>query len=337
MKKTLSKNRRRCYPLIILLFFATLIAALIATLYFRWFFFVQVENMDVVVKEHHKKTVFLIWGDKEMQEKTGKSLNQGLGDKMKSLLCLYQYCRLYNCNLIVDASTNVLSKYFANMNPTRKPKNPDDALPENLHVLEVFAGGTEGFISSMNTLWENNDEVCLYTFFNDMAKIKEFEDEDIEFVKHIFEPSDLIKREIEIKKQKLPENYGIRHYRFDDQVFNVDVTENDPLFMKWFDELKESYKATDVLLSNSPNFKDYARRHIGISTMECDDGKECQVQHTGINSTVNTDDNNDKIKNSILEFALIRDAKYIISKTAYSWCSGFIHWPALVYGIPLTC
>jgi hypothetical protein len=285
----------------------------------------------------NKKTVFLIWGDKEIQEKTGKSLNQGLGDKMKSLLCLYQYCRLNNCNLIVDASTNVLSKYFANMEPLRKPKNPDDSLPENLHVFEVFPGGTDEFISSMNALWKNTDELCLYTYFNESAKIKDFDKEDFEFVKHIFEPRDFIKREIEEKKKRLPKNYGIRHYRFSDEVFNSDVTENDPQFLSWFEDLKQSYKETDVLFSNSTNFKDFARRKIGISTMECDNEKECRVQHTGINSTLNTDENNEKIKNSILEFALIRDAKYIISKSVYSWCSGFIHWPAVVYGIPLTC
>jgi hypothetical protein len=291
--------------------------------------------------ESPKKTIFLIWSDKDHQPGTNKELNHGIGDKIKGALHLHQYCQMNNFNLIMDGSTNILNKFFANHEPLRKPSNPDDALPENLHVFGInVICSNEDFVSKINEFEKsNNDELCIYFWTEVSYKLlRKPNDADLDFIKRIVEPRDFIKREIEENKKKIPANYGIRHFRFNDNVLINDVDSNDLLFKLWFEELKNSYLPTDLLFTNSTNFKTFAKKQLGISIIDCE-GKACLINHTvfTISDKFKGEENVVSIKNTVIEFLLLKDAKYIVSNTSYHWCSNFVRWPALIYDIPLKC
>jgi len=289
----------------------------------------SVENMDGYV-DTNKKTIFLVWSDNEIHKPTGIVMNHGLGDKMKAAIVLHQYCQMNNYDLVIDGKTNILNKYFVNLSPSRTPSNPDDSLPDNLHIFSEF----ENFDTAVRERWKTRNDFCVYFWTAvDKELLREVTYDDKKFIEHLLEPREYMKNELEKTKNSLPVDYGIQHYRFDDIVFKNDITADDALFKSWFDELKENYKTTDVLFSNSVNFKKYAKDKIGISTLECD-SKDCIIKHTGIDLHINDEDT---IKNTIKEFLLIKDAKYINSRTQYHWCSNFVKWPALIYGIPFKC
>jgi hypothetical protein len=83
-----------------------------------------------------------------------------------------------------------------------------------------------------------------------------------------------------------------------------------------------------VLLSNSTNFKQYAKDMLNIKTVECNGG-ECKVEHIG------QSDNYESVKSSFIEFYIISTAKYVKTLSTYGWVSNFIKWPSLIYDIPL--
>jgi hypothetical protein len=168
----------------------------------------------------------------------------------------------------------------------------------------------------------NNDDCVSYNkdLLNDI--------DDKEFIKYICEPIDSLKEEVGEKKSRLPHNYGIQHFRFSDDVFKKDITENDTIFIKYFQILESSYTPTDVLLSNSTNFKRYAKTMLNIKTVECN-GDECKVGHIGHS------DNYESVKSSFIEFYIISGAKYVKTLSTYGWVSNFIKWPSLIYDIPL--
>jgi hypothetical protein len=278
-----------------------------------------------------RKTIFLVWSDNEFHKPTGIVMNHGLGDKMKAAIVLHQYCQMNNYDLIVDGKTNILNKFFVNFSPSRTPSNPDDSLPDNLHIFSEF----EKFDTEVRERFNTQDDFCVYFWTGvDKGLLRELTYDDKKFVEYLFEPRESFKEELENRKRSLPKDYGIQHYRFDDIVFKNDITKDDPLFKSWFEELKKNYNTTDILFTNSVNFKKYAKRNIGISTLDCDDSKNCVIKHTGIDVHLN---NEDTIKNTVMEFLIIKDAKYINSRTQYHWCSNFVKWPATVYDIPFKC
>ena len=153
--------------------------------------------------------------------------------------------------------------------------------------------------------------------------------EDKEFGKYLCEPVEEIKKEVDKKIGELPANYGIQHYRFDDSVFKTDITQNNPVFQTFFDILKKSYKNTDILMTNSMNFKKYAKEKLNIKTIDCGNDL-CEVAHIGQAAK-----GEDSVKNSFIEFYVITKAKYINTHSTYDWVSNFVVWPSNIYDIPL--
>ena len=84
-------------------------------------------------------------------------------------------------------------------------------------------------------------------------------------------------------------------------------------------------RPTDVLMSNSQNFKDYAKHMLEIHTIDAP-GK---IGHIG-NST-----DYESVKFSFIEFYIITTAAYVKTTSSYDWVSNFIKWPCLVYDVPL--
>ena len=167
----------------------------------------------------------------------------------------------------------------------------------------------------------------IYVFSN-ASPNENLDEDDKEFAKFICEPKDDLQEEINNKIKNLAKNYGIQHFRFDDKVFKKDAEPNDKLFKKYFELLKNSYKPTDVLFTNSNNFKKYAIKQLGLQTIDCN-GKICNISHIGHSN------DQESVKNSFVEFFILQKSSYIKTHSCYYWVSNFVKWPALIYDIPL--
>jgi hypothetical protein len=262
----------------------------------------------------YEKTICLVWRNK-IQNDT----HQGFGDKFRGAISLYQYCKIKNINLKIDANHDVCGDFLKNVTLTNENITKDTPLVNNDNI-----SNKEMYKTLDKELINKN---IIYVFSNAVPN-ENLDEDDKDFAKFICEPKSDLQKEVNAKIKNLPKHYGIQHFRFHDNAFKKDVDSNDKLFKKFFELLKNSYKPTDVLFTNSNNFKKYAIEQLGIQTIDCN-GKICNISHIGHSN------DQESVKNSFVEFFIVQKSNYIKTYSCYPWASNFVKWPALIYDIPL--
>lgn len=273
----------------------------------------KIEEFSDYIGEKYEKTLYLIWNNKLKESKT----IHGFGDKIRGALFLYQYCKLHKINLKINAQDDVCGDYLQNVVQQLPEKKGD----EFLIIKNTKLHNTQA--RKLTKQLRNKKELYLYT--NDFP-LKELDKDDKRFAKYLCKPKKELKHKIDEKIKTLPTDYGIQHFRFNDDVLKNDINYDNPLFKKAYNILKNNSKSTDVLISNSTNFKKYAIQHLNIKTI--DDAKT-QIKHIG-------EDNDSGVEYSFIEFFICCKAKYIKTHTAYFWPSNFVYWSSKIYDIPFT-
>ena len=266
----------------------------------------------------YPKTIYLIW--RNMSPIPGNdATHAGFGDKVRGAIALYQYCRTNKVNLKIDIHQDT-SQYFLKL-PRVDPKY------KNNELLDI-GGDLTHITNKLNTLF--SDKTTIYCGCSGFpAKMTE---EDKSFAKHLLKLTPSFQKEIDAIVKGLPNGYGIKHYRFKDDIFDKDGLDmSNERFALCFNHLKKTYKETDVLMTNSSSFKKYAMEKIKIKTIECSaSAEECKISHIGMNPNYKSS------KFSYIEFFSICRATYIHTYSEYDWVSGFVQWPANIFDIPIS-
>jgi len=277
--------------------------------YFVWIKYANTK--EGFLDTNYEKTVYLLWQNKK------KKNQHGFGDKLRGAISTYQYCKEHKINLKIDATDDICSHFLKNV-----VIDNYDLIKDKEDILTLI--NEDKLYDKLSTELSKSNSIYIYS---NTTPRKELDDDDIEFAKYICEPSDLLKNEIQTKIKSLPLNYGIKHFRFHDDIFKKDFDESDPLFKKSFELLKSDYKENDVLISNSINFIKYSKEKINIKTIICDNNL-CKVEHIGESTDTNS------VKNSFVDFFITCNAKNIKSYTVYDWPSNFVSWSSKIYNIP---
>ena len=276
------------------------------------------ENFGNNDKIKTDKTIYFVWGSK----KDGNE--HGLGDKLRCLNYVYRYCNKNNIRLIFDAHQHEIGDYL-------KHSKSDDW--KNIETKEItfmkHDMKLEDAEKYLKKQLETKNAIYIYAA---MADLPDFEDKDsIDFLRYVLEPSDTFLKELDEKKSRLPENYTIQHMRFDDTVFTDDKGKKDD-FEKYFKMINDSYSSTDVLISNSKEFKKYVKSKLPIYTIECGDS-ECTTAHmAGVGAYPG---DKESYKNTLIDFYVMCGSKKIHTYSQYQWVSNFANWAARLYEIPL--
>jgi hypothetical protein len=261
-----------------------------------------------------KKTLCLVW--RNMREGIE---DRGIGDKIRGAIYCYRFCNQNGYKFKFDATEDLASNALKNV----ESDESDKIREKDVHVLLDDID----FSKVVKELFMKNDTV--YIFTNKYIGIDTILPDENKFIKKLLEPTQDFEKLVNAKLNALPDNYGVQHFRFDDSVFENDVNQSDEIFKKYDKILSDTYKKTDVLFTNSTNFKKHAIKKYGIATIMC--GKDvCEVGHVGLQRTFD-----EKAKNTFIEFFVLCRAKYINSYTTYGWISNFVSWPAKIYDIPL--
>lgn len=278
-------------------------------LYFIWKNLRFHYSKEGFLDTNYDKTIYLLWQNKIKHQ-------HGFGDSLRGAISTYQYCKDNNVNLKIDATDDICSSFLKNVvaDDYNSIKNKDVIM----HINDL------NLHENLNNELSKSNIIYIYS---NTYPFREMDDDDILFAKYICEPKMLLKNEVDAKINNLPNNYGIKHFRFNDTVFKNDLNEDNPIFKKSFELLKSDYNAGDVLLSNSQNFIKYAKDKLRIKTVECNN-ETCKAEHIGEST------NYDSVKNTFIDFFIICNAKYIKSYTTYDWPSNFVFWPSKIYKIP---
>jgi undecaprenyl pyrophosphate synthase len=280
------------------------------------FFYYSLENFEN--DNSREKTIFLIW-----RIKISKNNSQGgLGDKIRGAIAVHQYCRRNNINLIVDGTDDNCGMFLKNI---KHPAYNDKIKDNDIHMYINVDYDPEKFYSEMNERLQQNNEVYIFT---NVVPLYDIDEHDKAFIKNLIEPSDKLKTDLHVVLKELPDKFGVQHFRFTDAYFSEISEEQTRVFEKCFDLLQQTYKETDVLLTNSNNFKTYVKSRMNIRTIDCEGN--CNPGHIGDNLS-----DYESLKHSFIEFYVMTNANYIRSYTMYDWVSGFADWASKIYDIPL--
>ena len=290
-----------------------LLSLLLLLLFLLLFFYSQKEGFLVT---NYEKTIYLIWRNKIANSGT----RHGFGDKLRGSIFIYDYCYKNNINFKIDATDDISSEFLKNV------VSSDYEIIKDKEILIAEQSPTKT-VETIQSELEKNDTIYLFTNVCNGGWPNVLSEHEKLFAKFICEPKDDIMNDVNNKIKKLPENFSVQHFRFGDNVFGNDIDINNKLFRKYFDLLVENKKPTDILFTNSNNFKKYVKDKLDIKTIDCDD-ELCEIAHIG--------HSNDKesVKNSFIEFFILSKSKYIKTYSCFNWPSNFVQWPASIYDIP---
>ena len=260
----------------------------------------------------NRKKVYIVWND---------TINkQGLGDKLRGTVAIYQYCRLNNIKCIFDATFSEFSKYLKNSKQSNTNLNINTPIASILNVYD-----DDQAIKKLidNELKDKNEA---YVFCNLFPQVP-LSSEDLYFLNYITEPIDELKDKVDNLLSTL-NNFTIQHFRFKDG--------SDPNYKKCkkcYKLLKKKYNKTDILMSNSTVFKDYVLDRKKIKVIKCDDYNGCdgcEQLHVGNNSSSQV------VEFTLIEYYILCKSKSIHTYSEYDWISAFVYWPAQFYNIEIT-
>lgn len=277
-----------------------------------------VENFGENDSSSNQKRLYFVWGSK----KDGNE--HGLGDKLRCINYVYRYCKKNDIRMIFDAHQHDIGDFLKNAKCSNWKEIESKKVEFMKHDMKI-----EDAEKYFKREFADRNEIYIYAA---MADSPNFEDKDgIEFLKHVLEPSDKFKQEIEEKKKRLPEDYTIKHVRFNDEVF-TDDKERTEEFEKFYKMVNETYTSTDVLISNSKEFKKYVKTRLPIHTIECG-VNECTTAHmAGVGAYPG---DKESYKNTLMDFYIMCESQKISTYSQYEWVSNFANWASKLYGIPL--
>lgn len=236
----------------------------------------------------------------------------GLGDILRGTLQVYQLCKKYNYNFIVDIQLHNLSNHLVNHSHEYMQIIQDNK--DNIEFIHPPV--LEDFIL-------NNKNKLIYFFTNGLPSFcdENLDNDSKNFIKNVLTPNDTLNKYISTTLKKIPDNYNILHYRLGDEEL---VKKNTFTYISYIDQLIKNVEDNDLLLSDSKIFKCMVKtlNHKNLIMFET------EPKHIGYESS-------ESLHDTLFEFFLITKSKNIKTFSRYGWISGFVFWAHKIYNIPL--
>ena len=284
-------------------------------------------------KPLENKTVIMAWTHKCIGIEDG---DWGLGDIIKGTYAMYELSKRMKFELIVDISQHNVSNFlmpikhkhtdFVEKNKNNIPyqnivfEELDKYIRKELVDKDVMILFCSGFIEP----FANNPNP---TPIADDAKT---------FLKKILTPKPKFEKMIQEKMNQIPHRpYHILHYRLGD-VYAFKCTtcvkgkipedKYPDLFRELLEHIKKHGKGSDVLLSDSGEFKQHVRETIGNKIFIYDH----PITHVRYSQKL------EETRNTLIEFFVMTRAESIHSYSVYRWVSGFALIANKVFDVSLT-
>jgi hypothetical protein len=281
----------------------------------------------------------------------------GFGDFIRGCYFLIQFCEKYNIKYDVQINHPIHKylKLYSNNNKKEESKEvkeqevkqeskEEQEVKEDLQIIKFDKTNFHPDNPSDQNKYEIIDEFCSYlkelTIENKIAYVyvisfhfEIIKEEQKDYIRRILEPSNDFKINIinEMKSMNLVfKNYIVIHIRAGDNMLFYDETINNEYLKNIFIEIYKIYKPqyNYLLISDSVNLK---KKIINLFPKFKVSFKE--ITHFGEGQELE----NEKIKNTLLDFYLMSYSGRIYSYSCYEHGTGFSRWCAETYNIPYKC
>lgn len=261
---------------------------------------------------------------------------QGFGDYLRGCFCLFQICKMHGLEFDMDLSNHPLYKFldcqiaskynsvdrnniywFPNPNyiPTSRSTYRKDSL--SFH---------NEFIKHLNNVKQKEyflfcNSFPIFNYIHDIAKYT---------IRDKIMPNEEVKMEMEVRLINLgltKKNFSVIHIRTGDRY----LLENkvlDPDIINKIIKIINPYifyrKKHFLILSDNTKIK-----YIFSKYPNCKFNLK-SITHLGENAA----NNDEKMKNTMVDFYMMSYANFIISISPYTWGSGFSQWCSVIHKIP---
>lgn len=280
-----------------------------------------IENYKLKLNNFKLKKIVNIY-----QKKYINNNCQGIGDFIRGSFFLLQFCMLNNLEFDVDYSNHPVSNFLHKENEYIKYEiNCDNIIyyePNN--QCETNVKFYKEFISYLNSI---NSET-LYFFSNNYPYMK-IGDFQRNFIRKNFLPNNILKESIEESLKNLnldKNNFVVLHIRSGDRFIVSNEDLDDEITNTVNNLINETININDkyLLLSDNNKLKNYISNNYSNFIINSYD-----IAHTGYNQ-----DNNDNIKNTLIDFFIMSYSSKIISYSPYGHGSGFSEYCSIIFNIP---
>ena len=267
------------------------------------------------------------------------SKSSGFGDFIRGCYFLLEFCEKHNVEFdfhIYDSNIKFFLKYF--YNKPNIPVNVADEIDKFIKInadlvskngmLDYNINNTTDneFVEYLNNskLYSNNIYVNTINFpKHNISKIH------LDFMKHILEPIDQIKIELDNilnNLQLVKRKFITYHIRLGDEYLN---NHNNKLniynIQKVLNKIKINKFDNYLLISDSIIIKNILKNKFpNIKTLQS-------------NSVHTLENDINNLKNTLIDFYLMSQSNQIVSFSVYKHGSGFSKWCAVTYEIPYVC
>jgi hypothetical protein len=227
----------------------------------------------------------------------------GLGDLLKGIISVRQFCKKHNYNYVLDISRHKLSNFL---------KYSDQTYSHHISQVVPFLLS----IAELQSLIDKSKSNVI--FFNTNADYTEIDDETKQFIRTLLELKDeYMKSYIPISKP-----YTLLHYRLGDDHLLKKIVKNN--YTDILSSITLNSECNTVLISDNERLR--ALNIPGIIIPEAS-----EIAHIGdVNATIKG------IKSSLIDMKIISESDKIKTYSVYPWVSGFVRIISVCYDIPLS-
>lgn len=281
--------------------------------------------------------------------------SSGLGDFIRGSFFLMQVCDKYNIEYEISFKNHLLYKFLKNSDMNEYNGISDMNIIKFLDNNFIPHINKDSFAISYKTKPEN---IIMKMFFEYINSIKSkdnynknininiicfplYREIDIkhkEYMKNLFEPTDLIKQWVINKLTNMNVivgQYNIIQIRCGDNTL-INNVQNYSLYNKIYHKLAKIVNEnlsvsgeTYIIISDSNEFKKIIKTKLPFFKVNEDN----YVKHIG-ERNINTDES---IKSLLLDFYFMSYSKNILSFSVYNHGSGLSLWCSKIYDIPYNC
>ena len=235
----------------------------------------------------------------------------GLGDLIRSTLKLFYLSKKMNFNLYIDLQLHPISKYLD------IPFNPfsENVINNKDNIDYVCYGGVEDYINS------HTPNQIMYILTNDFYEgpLSSLEQN---YIKSILTPKIEFQKYIDLVINSIPfENFNILHLRIGDDFFQN--KQSKICLEELVNFVSVNKEENDLFITDSEIIKKHIFLNENIYTLN---GYIC---HLGLEK------NQDKVRDTLLEFFLLTRCKKIKTLCKIHQISGFVKWISKIYDIEL--
>ena len=189
------------------------------------------------------------------------------------------------------------------------------------------------FKDKINKEYDNNKNNNVY-FFTNQYPIYKIQEDEKKIMREIFEPNDLMKSYIDENLNNLDlikKEYIVVHFRTGDKYLidgNVMNYDKYNILISEINTIKDEHKNSKIIIiSDNQALKNHLKNNV--KDIHLFDNK---ITHLGENQILD----DEKVKDTLLDFYIINNSKQVYSFTRYRHGSGFVQWNCITYNIPYT-